>query len=147
MEKLPPTRNVLAQLRCGWEFFYLYTAPAVTRLREEQTGEHSVSVSTAPAVTRLREEQTGGHSVSVSMAPADSHNEQSELGLSTAQAGMKRQPSADEALLWRLSTAQAEYFHRKHLITSKNTQGIIFMLFYMRPFSTLIIEERFHTMV
>ena len=98
MEKLPPTRNVLAQLRCGWEFFYLYTAPAVTRLREEQTG---------------------GHSVSVSMAPADSHNEQSELGLSTAQAGMKRQPSADEALLWRLSTAQAEYFHRK---TSNNIE-------------------------
>ena len=65
MEKLPPTRNVLAQLRCGWEFFYLYTAPAVTRLREEQTGEHSVG----------RNE-----------ARADSHNEQSELGLSTARA-------------------------------------------------------------
>ena len=61
-------------------------APAITRLREEQTGEHSVSVSTAPAVTRLREEQTGGHSAGGNEAPADSHNEQSELGLSTARA-------------------------------------------------------------
>ena len=38
-------------------------------------------------------------------------------------------------------------FTEEYLIISKNTQGIIFMLFYMRPFSTLIIEERFHTMV
>lgn len=56
---------MLAQLRCGWAFFYLYTAPAVTRLREEQTG---------------------GHSADRNEAPADSHNEQSELGLGTAQA-------------------------------------------------------------
>ena len=41
---------------------------------------------TAPAVTRLREEQTGGHSAGGNEAPADSHNEQSELGLSTARA-------------------------------------------------------------
>ena len=44
MEKLPPTRNVLAQLRCGWEFFYLYTALAVTRRSYALAGVHSVVV-------------------------------------------------------------------------------------------------------
>ena len=38
-------------------------------------------------------------------------------------------------------------FTEEYLTISKNTQGMIFVLLYVRPFSTLLIEERFHTMV